>query len=137
MAAKQKTGNNQLGMTLLKGRTFFVLILLLIFFSITANNFMSASSLLTVARHVALYGILAIGMTYVIITGGIDRTGADAENVWRDSVFQRSYGGAFDGAFGRGPWGDQWNCYHKVQGGTFYRNSWYNVYLARVCEYPF
>lgn len=72
MAAKQKTGNNQLGMTLLKGRTFFVLILLLIFFSITANNFMSASSLLTVARHVALYGILAIGMTYVIITGGID-----------------------------------------------------------------
>lgn len=72
MAAKQKTGNNQLGMTLLKGRTFFVLILLLIFFSITANNFLSASSLLTVARHVALYGILAIGMTYVIITGGID-----------------------------------------------------------------
>ena len=72
MTAKQKTGNNQLGMTLLKGRTFFVLILLLIFFSITANNFLSASSLLTVARHVALYGILAIGMTYVIITGGID-----------------------------------------------------------------
>ena len=72
MAAKQKTGNNQLGMTLVKGRTFFVLILLLIFFSITANNFLSASSLLTVARHVALYGILAIGMTYVIITGGID-----------------------------------------------------------------
>lgn len=72
MAAKQKSANNKLGMTLLKGRTFFVLILLLIFFSITANNFLSASSLLTVARHVALYGILAIGMTYVIITGGID-----------------------------------------------------------------
>ena len=56
MAAKQKTGNNQLGMTLLKGRTFFVLILLLIFFSITANNFLSASSLLSVAyRFQAVY----------------------------------------------------------------------------------
>lgn len=59
-------------MTLLKGRTFIVLIVLLIFFSIAANNFLTAGSLLTVAKHVALYGILAIGMTYVIITGGID-----------------------------------------------------------------
>ena len=25
-----------------------------------------------IAKHVALYGILGIGMTYVIITGGID-----------------------------------------------------------------
>ena len=59
-------------MTFLKGRTFIVLIVLLIFFSITANNFLTVGSLLTVAKHVALYGILAIGMTYVIITGGID-----------------------------------------------------------------
>lgn len=71
MAAK-KTSGNSLAMTLLKGRTFIVLIVLLIFFSITANNFLTISSLLTVAKHVALYGILAIGMTYVIITGGID-----------------------------------------------------------------
>ena len=72
MAAKQNSGNNKLAMTILKGRTFIVLIILLIFFSITADNFMSAGALLTVAKHVALYGILAIGMTYVIITGGID-----------------------------------------------------------------
>ena len=32
MAAKQKSGNNKLAMTLLKGRTFIVLIVLLIFF---------------------------------------------------------------------------------------------------------
>lgn len=72
MAADKKTSNNALMMTLLKGRTFIVLIVLLIFFSITANNFLTVGSLLTVAKHVALYGILAIGMTYVIITGGID-----------------------------------------------------------------
>ena len=72
MAAKTKSGNNQLAMTLLKGRTFIVLIVLLIFFSVAADNFLTANALLTVAKHVALYGILAIGMTYVIITGGID-----------------------------------------------------------------
>ena len=72
MAADKKTSNNALMMTLLKGRTFIVLIVLLIFFSIAANNFLTVGSLLTVAKHVALYGILAIGMTYVIITGGID-----------------------------------------------------------------
>ena len=72
MAADKKTSNNVLMMTLLKARTFIVLIILLIFFSVTANNFLTLGSLLTVAKHVALYGILAIGMTYVIITGGID-----------------------------------------------------------------
>lgn len=63
MAADNKKSNNALAMTLLKGRTFIVLIILMIFFSITANNFLTVGSLLTVAKHVALYGILAIGMT--------------------------------------------------------------------------
>lgn len=64
--------NHSLMMTLLKGRTFIVLILLLIFFSFAAPNFLSLNTTLLVGKHVALYGILAIGMTYVIITGGID-----------------------------------------------------------------
>ncbi|PHV70518.1 sugar ABC transporter permease [Sporanaerobium hydrogeniformans] len=59
-------------MTLLKGRTFIVLIILLVFFSLTADNFFSMNTALLIGKHVALYGILAIGMTYVIITGGID-----------------------------------------------------------------
>ncbi len=69
---KKSSSNNKLVMTLLNGRTFIVLVILLIYFSFAANNFMTVSSLLSVAKHVALYGILAIGMTYVIITGGID-----------------------------------------------------------------
>lgn len=55
-------------MTLLKGRTFIVLIILVVLFSVLSENFFSTSTLLMVAKHVALYGILAIGMTYVIIT---------------------------------------------------------------------
>ena len=69
---KKESNKNALMMTLLKGRTFIVLIVLLIFFSITANNFLSVNTLLLIGKHVALYGIIAIGMTYVIITGGID-----------------------------------------------------------------
>ncbi len=68
----KRNQNNTLVMTLLKGRTFIVLIVLLIFFSFTANNFLSVNTMLLIGKHVALYGILAIGMTYVIITGGID-----------------------------------------------------------------
>lgn len=68
---KEKSGNTLI-MALLKGRTFIVLVILLIFFSFTANNFLSVNTALLIGKHVALYGILAIGMTYVIITGGID-----------------------------------------------------------------
>ena len=59
-------------MTLLKGRTFIVLIVLCIFFSFASKSFLSMATLTMVAKHVALYGILGIGMTFVIITGGID-----------------------------------------------------------------
>lgn len=72
MSTKKKSGNSTLTMTLLKGRTFIVLIVLLVFFSIAADNFLSMNTALLIGKHVALYGILAIGMTYVIITGGID-----------------------------------------------------------------
>lgn len=68
----KKSDSNQILMTLLKGRTFIVLIILVIFFSVVKDNFLEASTLTMVAKHVALYGILALGMTMVIITGGID-----------------------------------------------------------------
>lgn len=68
----KKANKASLGMTLMKGRTFIVLIVLIIFFSFTANNFLGPATMKMIAKHVALYGILAIGMTYVIITGGID-----------------------------------------------------------------
>ncbi|QAT49486.1 ABC transporter permease [Caproiciproducens sp. NJN-50] len=69
---KKKQSNSSLVMLLLKGRTLIVLILLVAFFSIAAPNFLAGETLLLIAKHVALYGILAVGMTYVIITGGID-----------------------------------------------------------------
>ncbi|MDD5170711.1 MAG: ABC transporter permease [Syntrophales bacterium] len=49
-----------------------VLALLIVFFSIVSNSFLSADNLLTVARQVAMLGISAVGMTCVILTTGID-----------------------------------------------------------------
>lgn len=68
----KKKSNNNLMMTLVKGRTIIVLIILFIFFSIANPKFLEVTTLTLLAKHVALYGILAIGMTFVIITGGID-----------------------------------------------------------------
>ncbi|WP_019121201.1 ABC transporter permease [Brevibacillus massiliensis] len=48
------------------------LILLCIILSFTADNFLRSENLINVLRQVSINGILAIGMTFVIITAGID-----------------------------------------------------------------
>ncbi len=59
-------------LALLRMRTFVALILVFAFFSFAAPNFLSAANAVIVSKHVALNALLAIGMTFVIITGGID-----------------------------------------------------------------
>ena len=58
-------------MYLLKARTFIALLLVIAFFSVMVPNFLTASNLLIMTQHVAITGLLAIGMTLVILTGGI------------------------------------------------------------------
>lgn len=69
---KQGVNKNTLMMLLLKGRTFIALIVLLIYFSFNAPNFTTASSVILMLKHASIYGLLALGMSMVIITGGID-----------------------------------------------------------------
>ena len=57
---------------LLRLRTFIALILVVGYFAVMAPNFLSADNALIMSKHVALNAFLAIGMTYVIISGGID-----------------------------------------------------------------
>lgn len=61
-----------LGMLLLKLRTFIALIILLIVFSLIVPNFLSVTNFLLMSKHVAQYALLAIGMTFVVVSGGID-----------------------------------------------------------------
>jgi erythritol transport system permease protein len=61
-----------LGKMLLEGRAFFALIAIIVIFSFLSPNYFAVENFLTMASHVAIYGILAIGMLLVIINGGID-----------------------------------------------------------------
>lgn len=61
-----------LGRLLLEGRAFFALIVIIAVFSFLSPNYFTVSNFLIMASHVAIYGILAIGMLLVILNGGID-----------------------------------------------------------------
>ncbi|MBG6147834.1 MULTISPECIES: ABC transporter permease [Roseibium] len=65
-------GGQSMILLLLKLRTFIALIAVFAFFSFAAPNFLSAANFVIMSKHVALNAFLAIGMTFVIITGGID-----------------------------------------------------------------
>ncbi len=57
---------------LLKARAVLVLLMLLVLFSALAPSFLTANNLSILSKHVAISAILAIGMTFVVLTGGID-----------------------------------------------------------------
>jgi ribose transport system permease protein len=57
----------------LSGASIFVWLIVLGFiFSLLTPNFLTGPNLLTICKQSALIGIIAIGMTFVIITGGVD-----------------------------------------------------------------
>lgn len=65
-------GRIDLAKVLLEGRAFFALIVIVLVFSILSPNYFSVGNFLTMANHVAIYGLLSIGMLLVILNGGID-----------------------------------------------------------------
>ena len=74
---KKPTSNGQrpnfnLLRLILEGRAFFALIVIIAVFSFLSPYYFSLSNFLTMASHVAIFGILAIGMLLVILNGGID-----------------------------------------------------------------
>ncbi len=57
---------------LLRGRAFIALIVLVAFFWWVESSFLTGANIEILVKQTALNGILAIGMTFVILTGGID-----------------------------------------------------------------
>lgn len=53
-------------------RALIALIILVVIFASLSPTFLTTGNLLILAKHVAINAILAIGMTYVILAGGID-----------------------------------------------------------------
>ena len=73
MVRDGRTMNSQsVVLLLLKMRTLIALFAVIIFFSLAAPNFVSPANMVIISKHVAINAFLAIGMTFVIITGGID-----------------------------------------------------------------
>ncbi|WP_438765836.1 ABC transporter permease [Kushneria sp. TE3] len=70
--ASRRAGGFDLGRILLEGRAFFALIAIVIIFSMLSPVYFSTSNFLTMSSHVAIFGLLSIGMLLVILTGGID-----------------------------------------------------------------
>lgn len=53
-------------------RTLIVLLLLTIIFGYLSPMYLTTANLIIMSKHVAINAIMAIGMTFVILTGGID-----------------------------------------------------------------
>lgn len=51
---------------------FFALILVVVVFTIVLPGFLNIANIIIMSKHVAIFAILGIGMTFVMIAGGID-----------------------------------------------------------------
>ena len=75
-AARLKKGRGitrtDVGQFLLRGRAFIALILVVVVFASITPQFLTTGNLVIMSKHVAVNALLAIGMTFVILTGGID-----------------------------------------------------------------
>ncbi|MBC7735753.1 MAG: ABC transporter permease, partial [Candidatus Saccharibacteria bacterium] len=51
---------------------YLALLILVVFFTISTDVFLTSANLLNVLRQVSIIGICAVGLTFVLLTGGID-----------------------------------------------------------------
>ncbi len=70
---ESKLGNwDRIKHILMKYGIFMVFIVMVVILSLLTDRFLTVNNILNVVRQVSFNGILAIGITFVIITGGID-----------------------------------------------------------------
>ena len=102
----QNTGFIVVGKILVNLRAFIALFLLIGFFAAVNDSFLAPGNLVILTKQVAINAILGIGMTFVILTGGIDLSvgsivglagmvagalineGSHPADVWHCSLFQ-------------------------------------------------
>lgn len=72
VTSRLRRGNIDIGSLLLEGRAFIALIVLIIIFALLSDSFLTVNNLIVMTKHVAMNAILALGMLFVILKGGID-----------------------------------------------------------------
>ena len=66
------TQKKDMGKILRQFGLVFVALIIIIFMSITSDVFLTSQNIINILRQISINGILAVGMTFVILTGGID-----------------------------------------------------------------
>jgi erythritol transport system permease protein len=70
--SRRRLGGGEALSLLLRLRALIALALLVVIFSLLSPEFLTTNNLSILVKHVAINAILAIGMTFVILSGGID-----------------------------------------------------------------
>lgn len=65
-------GKTDIWKLLLEGRAFFALIAIIVVFSVLSPRYFTLGNFLIMSSHVAIFGLLSVGMLLVILNGGID-----------------------------------------------------------------
>lgn len=63
---------NKVSQVIKERAIYTFLILMIIFFAIASPNFLTPKNLINVAKQVSIFGVASVGMTFVILLGGID-----------------------------------------------------------------
>lgn len=69
---RMASSSARLLLIVLRARALLVLIALVIIFSVLSPDFLTANNLSILSKHIAVFAMLAVGMTFVVLTGGID-----------------------------------------------------------------
>ena len=69
---ERASAHRSIASLLIQLRALIALVLLTIAFSVLSPDFLTTGNLVILVKHVAINAILAIGMTFVILSGGID-----------------------------------------------------------------
>ena len=67
-----KLSPNRLGVLLLENTTAVIFIIVFVYFGMSAENFFGADNTFNIIKQASFVGIIAIGMTFVLLTAGID-----------------------------------------------------------------
>ena len=66
------TQKKDMGKILRQFGLVIVALIIIVFMSFTSDVFLTSQNIINILRQISINGILAVGMTFVILTGGID-----------------------------------------------------------------
>ena len=67
-----RTARDRVTGFLLKYATAIIFIVVFVYFGVSAANFFSTENTLNIVKQASFVGVIAVGMTFVLLTGGID-----------------------------------------------------------------